>query len=77
VFDTSSSYATQSDLAPGQTTSFEVSAFGSVVDKVKTFKLYADSSEYFLLLELGPLRYYGISDLINYSLVTYNFESLD
>ena len=46
VIETSSSYPSHSELASGQSTPFEVGAYGSYVDKISSFKVFADSSEY-------------------------------
>jgi hypothetical protein len=46
VIETSSSFPPQSELAPGQSTPFEISAFTSYIDKISSFKVFADSSEY-------------------------------
>ena len=46
VLETSSTYPPQSDLDPGQSSPFELSAFGSVVDKISSFKIFADSGDY-------------------------------
>jgi len=41
-----STFPPQSDLNPGQSTPFELSAFISGSQKISSFKIYADSSEY-------------------------------
>ena len=46
VIEASFSYPPQSELGPGQSTPFEVVAYGSYVDKISSFKVFADSSEY-------------------------------
>lgn len=46
VLYTTSTYPPQTDLSPGQSTPFELSAYGTIVDKISSFKIFADSSDY-------------------------------
>ena len=46
VIEATSSFPPRSELGPGQSKPFEVVAFGSYVDKISSFKVFADSSEY-------------------------------
>lgn len=46
VIEVSTTFPPQTDLSPGQSTPFEVVAFSSMVNKIASFKVFADSSEY-------------------------------
>jgi hypothetical protein len=46
VIDVTSTYPPQSDLNPGQSTPFELSAYPEGAHKITSFKVFADSSEY-------------------------------